>query len=291
MPPKKNKEKRSLFSWAFSNQYNLILLGGAGLFALSTFSWLPLLIGAGAEVLWLTIGADTGFFRRWVERQESKEADAAFQQDLAAMLRALTEEYIERFKGLEALAQKIQELAKENHSLEAQLLQTEMDKLGQMMHSFLSISTMHQRLSSYLRDNQDDEIHRDIERCEAAIRRERSPDVLEGLEQNLNLAQKRLRQHDKILASHRLLSIKMDTIEKSFRFLQTQILGISKHEDLSKELNDMLSVLETVDDIADETNGLLSPRPIEQEEPEEVVVGASSRGNAGGNNNRRRTHR
>jgi hypothetical protein len=292
MPPKKDQKKRSLFSWAFGNQYNMIMLGGAGLFALATFSWLPLLIGAGAEVLWLTIGADTSFFRRWVEHQESKEANANFQQNLAAMVRGLSDEYIERFKDLEALAQKIQDLAKENQSLETQLLQSEMDKLGQMMHSFLSMSTLHQRLSFYLRDNQADEIHRDIERCEASIRRERSPDVLEGLEQNLNLAQKRLRQHDKILASQRLLSIKMDTIEKSFRFLQTQILGISKHEDLSKELNDMLSVLETVNDIADETNGLLSPRPTEQEELEEVTVGASSsRGSNGNSSGRRRTHR
>jgi hypothetical protein len=290
MPPKKAKEKRSLFSWAFSNQYNLIMLGGAGLFALSTFSWLPLLIGAGAEVLWLTIGADTGFFRRWVQRQESKEADEQFKQQLTSMLKGLNPEYIERFKGLEILAQKIQDLAQENPSLETQLLQSEMDKLGQMMFSFLSISTLHQRLSNYLRENEEDEIQRDIDRCEAAIRGERSPDVLEGLEQNLNLAQKRLRQHEKIMATCRLLSVKIDTIEKSFRFLQTQILGISKHEDLSKELNDMLEGLGAVDEIVVETNGLLASRPTEQEEPEVVMVGASpSRGATQGG--RRRTHR
>jgi hypothetical protein len=292
MSSKKNKEKRSISSWAFRNQYNLIMLGGAGLFALATFSWLPLLIGAGAEVLWLTIGADTSFFRRWVERQEGLEADNHFKQELAAMLSGLNPDYIERFKGLEVLAQKIQNLAKENPSLETQLLQSEMDKLGKMMHSFLSISTLHQRLSNYLRETHEEEILRDITSCEAAIQRERSPDVLEGLEQNLGLAQKRLRQHQKVMATHRLLSIKADTIEKSFRFLQTQILGISKHEDLSKELNDMLSGLGAVDEIVVETDGLLSSRPVEteQEEFEEVGVSASSsRGTS--SNNRRRTHR
>lgn len=254
------QKKRSLISRAFGNQYNLILLGGAGLFALATFSWLPLLIGAGAEILWITIGADTNFFRRWVESQESKEAEEALKERCAALLRSLEAEYIERFKGLEALAHKIQTLAKENESLEAKLLRSEMDKLGQMMYSFLSISALHQRLTGYLRENQQSAPQQDIDRCEASLRRERSPDVIAGLEQSLRLAQKRLRQHQKIAATHRLLSIKLDTIEKSFQFLQTQILGISKHEDLSRELNEMLSGLETVDEIAVETNGLLSTR-------------------------------
>src|SRR5262245_52855818 len=87
------RKRRGVFGRAFWNQYNLILIGGAGLFALATFSWLPLLVGAGAEALWMVLGADSGPFRRWVERQESKERQTEIAAKAARALASLDEHY------------------------------------------------------------------------------------------------------------------------------------------------------------------------------------------------------
>src|SRR5512138_3247110 len=71
---------------AFINQYNAILLGAAGLFALATFSWLPLAIGAGLEILWMTFVPDSGVFRRWLGMQKSREAQEQLAQETEAIL-------------------------------------------------------------------------------------------------------------------------------------------------------------------------------------------------------------
>src|SRR6266545_4581540 len=74
MDENSQRKPGSLIKRALFNQYNYILLGSTALFAAATGSWLPAVIGAGAEVLWLVLGADTRAFRRWAAKQESSEA-------------------------------------------------------------------------------------------------------------------------------------------------------------------------------------------------------------------------
>jgi hypothetical protein len=256
-------KKRSVFSRAFWNQYNLILLGGAALFSLTTFSWLPLLIGAGAEVLWLVLGADSGPFRRWVAIQEGKEAREALEKRSATALATLESRYVERFHELAELAGQIEKLAKENQSLETSMIQGEMDKLGQLLHSFLDMAVLHQRFSHHLEENDFREIRRDMESCTRALEDEDDAEVKAGLKQNLELAKKRMKQHERIEATHRLLGVKMDTLEKSFRYLQTHILSISKREELSAELDGLIVGVESVEELQQEMASFQLPAETE----------------------------
>jgi hypothetical protein len=256
------RKKRGVFGRAFFNQYNIILLAGTGLFALATFSWLPLLIGAGAEALWMVLGADSGPFRRWVEKQESKEKQRELAEKTAKMLGALEPSYIERFDELRALADRIAELAAENPSLGTRLVQGEMDKLGQLMFSWLEMAVLHQRYGGYLDEHSGRELARDIERCERAIESERSAEVKSSLRQNLELARKRLKQHERIESNQRLLGVKMDTLEKAFGYLQSHIIGIGKGEELTTELDGLILGVEAVEELSRETDSLLDSAPM-----------------------------
>lgn len=253
-PPKR---KKSLFRRAFANQYNFILLGGAGLFALATFSWLPLLVGAGVEALWLALGADTSLFRRWVDKQESAEERAALAKQAAVALAQLEPAYVARFRQLEALGQEIQQMAEENPSLETSLIQDEMSKLGRLLHSFLAMAGMHQRLSRYMGENSETEIQRDINRLERAMAGERNREVQASLRQNLALAEKRLRQQTNIAAAFKVVSIKMDTLEKAFRYLRSHILAIGKREELAEEIDGLIVGVESVEELSAETEPLM----------------------------------
>jgi hypothetical protein len=99
------KRNPGLLRRAFANQYNYILLAGAGLFAIATWSWLPLVVGAGVETLWLVLGADSKPFRRWVLAQESKERQAELEEQAKQALAELGPEYIGRFEELRALSE------------------------------------------------------------------------------------------------------------------------------------------------------------------------------------------
>ncbi len=250
-------KKPGLVHRAFWNQYNFILLGAAGLFSIATFTWIPLLLGAGVEVLWLTLGSDTAPFKRWVAIQEGLEAQQRLKQHAEACLSALESAYLRRFNELEQVSERIQALAKENPSLETQLIQGEMDKLGKLLHSFLDMAVTHQRLGHYLAGNDENDLRRDIESTERALRNEQNSEVTAGLRQGLALAQKRLKQHQSIEASYRLLSVKLDTLDKSFRYLESHVVAISEREELSQEIDELILGVDAVSEIGDEVEGTL----------------------------------
>jgi hypothetical protein len=250
--------KRSLLHRAFHNQYNYILMGAAGLFSIVTFTWLPLLIGGGVEALWLVLGADSSPFKRWVAIQESLEARQELESHAKEALGALEAPYLARFKELEHLSERIQDLAKENPSFETQMLQGEMAKLGKLLHSFLEMAVTHQRLGHYMQDNDENDMRRDIEATERAMRNEQNQEVLAGLRQSMALAQKRLKQHQSIEASYRLLGVKMDTLEKSLRYLESHVVAIQEKEELSQEIDELILGVDTVSEISSDSVGTLA---------------------------------
>jgi hypothetical protein len=252
------KRNPGLLKRAFANQYNLILLGGAGLFALATFSWLPLVIGAGVETLWLVLGADSVPFRRWVLAQETKEAQAELEQQAQRALAELGPDYLARFEALRALSVEIQDLGEKNRSLEARIIAGEMAKLGRLLHGFLQMAVVQQRLGHFLQVDDANDIERDIRSAENQLRSEKNREVAAGLRQSLGLAQRRLQQHVRINDMHRLLGVKMDTLEKSFQFLRSHILGVGTREELAQEIDDLIVGVESVESLSEETSGLLT---------------------------------
>jgi hypothetical protein len=257
MEEKSPRKPFSLLRRAFFNQYNYIMMGSAGLFTMVSGSWLPAVVGAGAEVLWLVLGADTGLFRSWVERQESREEQEHLRQEVARGLASLEPAYADRFETLRATSEEIRNLAQENKGFETSLLQSEMGKLGQLLHSFLRMCGAHQRLSRYLRDNPISDVERDIARCQRALRQEEDPRVQASLRQAQSLAGKRLKQHQDIEGAWKALSVQMDTMEKSFDYLKSHILGIGSHQELSEELDNLVTGVSSVAELEASTSELM----------------------------------
>ena len=242
-------KKRSLFHRAFWNQYNMIMLGAAGVFSLATFTWIPLVLGAGVEALWLVLGSDSSPFKRWVALQEGLEGKEKLKLDAETALASLEPTYRARFRDLLACSERVQALATANPCLETKLIQGEMDKLGQLLHSFLQMAITHQRLGHYLADNNENDLRRDIEASERALRNEQDAQVLAGLRQGLGLAQKRLKQHQQIEANYRALGVKMDTLEKSFRYLESHVVAISEQQQLAQEIDDLVVGVDAAQDL------------------------------------------
>lgn len=236
----KKRKPFSLLERAFFNQYNYILLGSAALYALATQSFLPVIVGLGAETLWLVLGADSGPFRRWADCQEEKEALERLEKDMAILLAGLHEHHAERFLVLRQMVAEIGRLAVENKGIETMLLRDEMAKLGQLLLSFLRMATMSQRLQAYLDESLGSDIERDIARAQRALRSEGDPRVQASYKQALALAQRRLKQHDQIENARKAIVVQMDTLEKALGFLKSHIMGIGSRDELAKELDGLV---------------------------------------------------
>jgi hypothetical protein len=251
------RKPRSVFGRALLNQYNYIFLGGVGLFSVASGSWLPAIIGAGAEVLWAVLGADSQGFRRWAELQERKEKKERQQTEARALVATLDQDYVTRWQALKDLADEIQTLARENEGLETALLQSEMAKLDELLGSFVKMAANHQRLMRYLQHNPVAEVERDIARAQRALRQEGDPRVQASLKQALALAQKRLKQHEQIEGAWKALSVQMDTLEKAFDYLKSHILGIGTGAELAEELDNLVTGVATVSELEASTNELM----------------------------------
>jgi hypothetical protein len=250
--------KPGLYRRAFFNQYNYILLGSSVLYALATQSWLPFIVGLGAETLWLVLGADSGPFRRWAARQEEKESSDRLEKEMAGLLASLEDHHTERFRILHKKVAEIAKLAGENPGLETLLLRDEMAKLGQLLLSFLRMARMSQRLQGFLNDNLGSDIERDIARAQRALRSESDPRVQASYKQALALAQKRLRQHDQIDNAYKAIVVQMETMEKAFDYLKSHIMGIGSRDELAKELDGLVLGVASVADLEAETEEALS---------------------------------
>jgi hypothetical protein len=260
----------SVLKRAFFNQYNYILLGGSAMYALATGSWLPAVMGVGAEVLWLVVGADTGAFHKWVGKQEAREEQERLAAETTALLKTLDQDYAARHRALADVAYEIEQLARENKGLEAVLLKDEMSKLGQLLSSFLKMAAAHQRLARYMRDSPPGDVERDIARAQRSLKTEQDARVQASLKQALSLAQKRLRQHQEIEGAWKALSVQMETVEKSFDYLKSHILGIGTREELAAELDNLVDGVSSVAEIEASTDELMR----------ELRVSAAGRGGA-----------
>jgi hypothetical protein len=219
---------------AVLNRYNVILVAGVGALAVATGAWLPIAIGAGAEVLWLVLGAGSRPFRRWAEKQQVREGEAR-------MMRELDPAYVNRYRVLCQTSAEIQKLAAENQGFEASLLNDEMAKLGQLLSSFLQMCVSYQKLTRYLGQTQAAQIEYDIAQCQRALTGEKDPRVQTSLEQALSLGQKRLQQHQQIAGAHKALGVQMLTLEKALDYLKSNVIGMGTREELAKELDGLVN--------------------------------------------------
>jgi len=251
-------DKDSPYRRAFFNQYNGILLGAAALFALATFSWLPLAVGAGLEVLWMTFVPDSGFFKRWVGLQKSRESQERIKRETETILQQLDLSYSQRFLELQRVADEVLTLSKENQSLETRLVEDELQKIGQVLFSFLRMARAHQRLANFLSENPAGEIKADVTECTAELRGEQDPRVQASLKQALSLAEKRLRQHEQISHSARALAVQMETLEKALTYLKSHIVAIGSHEELASELDGLVMGVDSVEQLEAETGNALA---------------------------------
>ena len=181
--PQTAMDRSGLLRRAFFNQYNLILLGGAGAFSLALGSYLPLVVAGAGELLWMTIGAGSGWWRGVVERQQGRELQAlnAGARNVAAA--GLQPHYATRLKALEGLSREIRRLVIDR-GLDPSPLDREGRGLDAMLLVFVKIATLHQQLDQFAGAGSVAHVEQELMRLGQALgrreRHERAADAAPG---------------------------------------------------------------------------------------------------------------
>jgi hypothetical protein len=230
----------SLFWRAFANQYNLILLAGACAFAYALESWLPLALAALGEFVWLVMGAPSRMFRRWVARQDAVQDQARRSAAAAQASRGLGEPYAQRVAALEYAGQDTRRLSREL-GLDPGTLAAGEVKIDTLVRSFVNMATLHQRLVRFLAESQSRQPQGEILRLTQELEREQNAAVRLSLRQALAVGQRRAKQLEQIEAAARALEVKMSTLEMSFDYLRSQMVGGASAEELTAALGELVT--------------------------------------------------
>ena len=233
---------RHYFSPAFLVQYNLILLGGAALFALAAASLVPLGVGLALEVLWLGIGPSLPAFRRWVDARETPtEADipSSFPAPEPGIV-GLDLGYGSRILAMRA---HVHEIAAKVTAPQATELGNALAKLPDLETRFVALCQGAQRLTRFLTETSQTALEQEVARLNAALSAENDLGVRLTIRQAINLAQRRANQRDRVLSARRAIDVELETIESSLAYLHSQALTLGPNLELAREIEALFDQL------------------------------------------------
>jgi hypothetical protein len=242
---------------AFLNVYNLSLLAGAAVAAAATGDWL-ILAGAGAlEALWLVLGPDLKPFQRAVREAARREREKADRERVDKLLADLPEREWQRAKALDELRREIERDISHNPSFQAILLQTELEKLKQLHMSFVKLAHGCRRAETYLQAVDLRELERQLKAQEALRDKMTDESVRSLAEKNAKVLARRIetiQEIEKFLARARG---QMNLIENSVRLLRDQALTMTSPDQLTEQLDDLLTSVDAVAATVKESEALI----------------------------------
>ena len=245
---------------AFANVYNLTLLGGALSAAVLTGDWL-IAVGAGAlEALWLVLGPDLKPFQRAVRETERQEREKADRERVDKLMAELPEREWQRAKALDELRREIERDMANNPSFQAILLQSELDKLSQLHMSFVTLGYGCVRAETYLQAVDTRELDRQLAAQATLIEKAPDPSVRELARKNQEVLNKRLATIKDIQGFLARARGQMNLIENSVRLLRDQALTMTSPDQLTEQLDDLLTGVDAVQASVKEAEALIGGR-------------------------------
>jgi hypothetical protein len=251
---------RSYVKLAFANPYNLSLLIGGVAASLLTANPIPAVIAVGGEALWLLHAPDSRFLRKiwWDPRFEQMRLAIEARQREQRMQGLPPDERNRVNRMVEREAQ-INRLAAQNPSFTGELLRTELVKTQKLVESFLDMAVTCNRYEQYLGSVDLDALDKDRQRWQARCASDKTPDAERDIaKKNLAVIEKRL---DKLRDIRNYLGIargQLDLIENSFQLIADQIVTMQSPNELSGQLDDLLTGVESVQETARDTEKILS---------------------------------
>ena len=240
--------------FAFKDQHNLLLLLGAFAFSLAFATPLPLLAGAGIELLWLSIGPRLPAFRGWVDAQLSTQYLAKAESAIQGALRELPETSAERFS---TLSDKTEELvARARPRLSARELSLSEHGLLELRRTFLDYSFLSLRLETLRDPTPAADLEKEAAQLRESYAAERELTARMTIRQSLSSVQKRISQQSGLISVERDIELRLEMLDMTVSQLQARLAdpGFVLSQEIDNALAEVGSAesLElTVDEIFD----------------------------------------
>jgi hypothetical protein len=202
-------------------------------------------------------------FQRAVRQAEREAKEKADRKRVEELMAELPEREWQRAKALDELRREIERDMASNPSFQAILLQTELDKLSQLHASFVRLASACRRAETYLQAVDVRELERQLKAQDAIQEKMTDAHVRELAAKNASVLARRLETIKEIETFLARARGQMNLIENSVRLLRDQALTMTSPDQLTEQLDDLLTGVDAVQQSVKDAEALISGRAME----------------------------
>ncbi|MBM3736810.1 MAG: hypothetical protein FJW39_13590 [Acidobacteria bacterium] len=256
MPDNERRDDINYIKEAFGWQYNVIGMVGVGAFALLSGSALPLLLGAGLELMYLATVPNNSRFQRLIRSQRHSEEKQAQAVDLQKLVNELTQDDRNRYSEFGRICKGVRENYRRLSSA-SQALTGEMEhKLDGLLHSFLRLLNSAHVHREYMRTFDPVKIDREIGSIKKNLEREPEK-VREINRKRIEILGKRLEKFQKIRDNHRVLEAQLHAMEDVLQLIRDQSVTMRDPQELSGHLDSLITNVESTERTVQEMESIM----------------------------------
>ena len=231
---------------AFKWQYNVIGLVGAAAFALVSGTALPILLAAGAEMMYLAVVPQSSAFRRlvrsWKYEADKKAHDAKVRQ----MQIQLTPMVRDRYGKLQQMCQMIRGNYARLSSTSQIFVDQMSDRLDGLLHSFLRLSNAGIMYTDHLQRANPRVIDKDIEGLERDLAKQPAK-VQEINKKRIEILKKRQERFRKIVDDLQVITVQVEAIEDVLELIRDQSVTLSDPQMVAERLDGLIADVENTE--------------------------------------------
>jgi hypothetical protein len=238
-----DREEINFVKEAFNLQYNWIALAGAGLFAVVSGSLLPIILAAGAELMYLAIVSQNTQFQRLVRSWKFGEEQQQRQVQFAEMLNSLSPEAKVRYTKLAQVCAYVRGNFSQFSATSKIFLQQMDSRLDGLLHGYARLLLAASQQQQYLKGTDQNEIKREI----ASLQKDMNNDPLKVQEINkkrIEILTKRIEKYQKICENQQVVDAQCSAVEDVLHLVRDQSVTMRDPQRVSDQLDNLVRDVE-----------------------------------------------
>jgi hypothetical protein len=265
MPGDRENGDISYIKAAFNWQYNWIAMAGAAAFALVSHSPLPLVLGAGCELMYLATVPNNKRFQRLVRSWAYADEKRQREQSLSALFYELPPEMRMRYGKLDTTCQAIHQNYSRLTSTSQIFVEQMETKLQGLMQSYVRLlnSAFHHR--DYLRTTNRDTIHKEIDQLQRSLEKD-SPKVREINSRRIEILNKRVEKFEKVNENCQVIDAQCAAIEDVLELIKDQSVTMNDPRQINDNLDSLVKDVEQTEETVREVESIFEISPLDTPE-------------------------
>ena len=253
--PERDDDQINFVKEALNWQYNWIAMAGAAAFALVSGSALPILLGAGFELMYLSVVPNNGRFQRLVRSWKWAEEKRQHEVKLSAMFHELPPEMRTRYAHVAEVCQAIRENYARLSSTSQIFVKQMEEKLQGLQQGYVRLLFAAHQQREYLQLTNPAEIQRELDQLQRGLAKD-VPKVQEINRRRVEILTKRLKKFGKIRENRQVIDAQCASTEDVLQLIRDQSVTMRDPQQISDQLETLVQDVEQTEQAVKEVEAI-----------------------------------